>query len=101
MSSILLADEVARLNCYKDVAPDGSFSDEHISREDGLASREDSAEVLPLFPPLPPAASYPVQALGPVLGQAASAIASKVQVPLAMAAQSVLATASLAAQPHA
>jgi hypothetical protein len=55
---------------------------------------------LPLFPPLPPSASYPVDALG-VLAPAAKAIARKVQVPPAIAAQSVLAVAALAAQAHA
>ncbi len=56
---------------------------------------------LPLFPDLPPAGPYPVEALGPVLGRAANAIAHKIQVPAAMASQSVLATAALAAQAHA
>jgi hypothetical protein len=55
---------------------------------------------LPLFPPLPPSAPYPVDALG-VLAPAAKAIARKVQVPPAIAAQSVLAVAALAAQAHA
>lgn len=56
---------------------------------------------LPLFPPLPPAEPYPLVALGPVLADAAAAIARKIQVPPAMAAQSVLAAAALAAQAHA
>jgi hypothetical protein len=56
---------------------------------------------LPLFPLLPPAEAYPVHALGSALSRAASAIAHKVQVPEAIAAQSVLATAALAAQAHA
>ncbi|MDQ3559252.1 MAG: DUF3987 domain-containing protein, partial [Pseudomonadota bacterium] len=56
---------------------------------------------LPLFPPLPAAERYPVEALGPVLSRAAQAIGQKVQVPAAIAAQSVLAAASLAAQAHA
>jgi hypothetical protein len=58
-------------------------------------------EPLPLFPPLSPAEPYPVEALGPVLSSAAAAIAQKVQVPPAMAAQSVLAAAALVAQGHA
>lgn len=57
-----------------------------------------SLQPLPLFPPLPPAEPYPVDALGPLLSRTTSAIARKVQVPPAMAAQSVLATAALAAQ---
>jgi hypothetical protein len=59
------------------------------------------AERLPLFPPLAAPDPYPVDYLGPVLSKAAKAIASKVQVPHATAAQSVLAVASLAAQAHA
>jgi hypothetical protein len=56
---------------------------------------------IPLFPALPPAESFPVNALAPVLSGAAASIARKVQVPEAIAAQSVLAVASLAAQVHA
>lgn len=55
---------------------------------------------LPLFPPLPPAVPYPIDALG-ILSRAAKAIERKVQVPSAVAAQSVLAVAALAAQTHA
>jgi hypothetical protein len=56
---------------------------------------------LPLFPALPASEPYPTDALGPVLGPAADAIARKVQVPPALAAQSVLAAACLVAQAHA
>ena len=45
-----------------------------------------------------PTAPYPINALGGVLADAARAIAAKVQCADAMAAQSVLAVASLAAQ---
>jgi hypothetical protein len=55
---------------------------------------------LELFPPLPPAQSYPAHALGP-LRRPAEAIARKCQVPVAMAAQSVLAVAAHAVQAHA
>lgn len=58
------------------------------------------AEPLPLLPEMDKAAPYPVEALGPVLGEAAKAIASIVKVPPAMAAQSVLSAAAMAAQPH-
>src|SRR5690606_30246061 len=44
---------------------------------------------------------YPLAALGEVLGGAAKAIVEIVQVPAALAAQSVLAAAAMAAQPHA
>lgn len=44
--------------------------------------------------------NYPLEALGPVLGPAAKALASKVQVPAHLAGQSVLAAAALAVQGH-
>src|SRR5690606_32039407 len=44
---------------------------------------------------------YPLAALGEVRGGAAMAIVEIVQVPAALAAQSVLAAAAMAAQPHA
>jgi hypothetical protein len=50
---------------------------------------------------MPKAEPYPVDALGPVLSKATHAIARKVQVPAAIAAQSVLAAGALAAQAHA
>ena len=58
------------------------------------------AEPLPLLPEMDQAAPYPVEALGSLLGEAAEAIASIVKVPPAMAAQSVLSAAAMAAQPH-
>ncbi|WP_187274704.1 MULTISPECIES: YfjI family protein [unclassified Methylobacterium] len=84
----------------------GPDTDRHYERnerrrEDGDGRREARPDRLPLFPPLPPAESYPLDALGPILGEAARAIARKVQAPAAIAAQSVLAAASLAVQAHA
>lgn len=61
----------------------------------------DAVEQLPLYPPLPPSEPYPVDALPAILANAVRGIANKVQVPPALAAQSVLAVASLAAQAHA
>jgi hypothetical protein len=64
-------------------------------------------EVIQLEPPqplareLPPADPFPVDALGDVLGSAALAIQNRIQAPLAIAAQSVLAAGTLAAQAHA
>jgi Protein of unknown function (DUF3987) len=52
---------------------------------------------LPLFPSPKTPKPYPIDALGPILAPAAKAIASKVQVPNSMAAQSVLAAGSLVA----
>lgn len=53
----------------------------------------------PLFRPLPPAPDFPDWALGPLAG-AAHAIQQLTQAPFAIAAQSVLAAATLAVQPH-
>jgi hypothetical protein len=50
---------------------------------------------------MPPPKPFPVEALGPVLGAAASRIHEVIRAPLAMCGQSVLAAAALAAQPHA
>lgn len=60
----------------------------------------------PELDPLPEAAettpdAFPLHALGQVMGDAARAIAGDVQAPDALVAGSVLAAASLAAQPHA
>lgn len=63
-----------------------------------LAKTAGETPPTPLTRPAAPGAPYPLDALGDVLGDAASAIAAKVQCPPAMAAQSVLSVASLAAQ---
>ncbi|WP_417775254.1 YfjI family protein [Stutzerimonas xanthomarina] len=57
-------------------------------------------EPTPLLPEVEAAFPYPLEALGDVLGGAAAAIVEAVQVPAALAAQSVLAAAAMAAQPH-
>lgn len=54
---------------------------------------------IPLSPDLGESAPYPVEALGDTLARAARAIMDKVQVPDALAAQSVLSAASLCVQP--
>lgn len=55
----------------------------------------------PLRAPLPPPSEpYPVESLGKILGEAASALQETVKAPLALCCQSVLASASLAAQSH-
>src|SRR4051812_17632622 len=65
------------------------------------------AEALKLEPPrpltreLPPADPFPVNVLGDVLSSAAWAIYDRVQAPLAMCGQSVLAAATFAVQGHA
>jgi Protein of unknown function (DUF3987) len=66
-----------------------------------------SAEEVRLEPPrplmreLPPADPFPIEALGELLAGAARAIHDRVQAPLAICGQSVLATATLAVQGHA
>src|SRR5262249_23550201 len=54
----------------------------------------------PLMRELPPADPFPVDALGDVLAAAAQAIHDRVQAPLAICGQSVLAAADLATQAH-
>ena len=56
------------------------------------------SEPLPLAPPIPAARAYPISALGSILQGAAESIAAKCQCAPALAAQSVLAVAALAAQ---
>lgn len=55
---------------------------------------------LPLLRALPPADPFPIAALGGPLGEAALAIQQKIQAPLAMCGQSIIAAATLAAQGH-
>src|SRR5262245_20410827 len=55
----------------------------------------------PLMRELPPADSFPINALGDVLGAAVRAVHDRVQAPLAIGAQSVLGAAALATQGHA
>ncbi len=54
----------------------------------------------PLRRELPPAEPYPVEALGPMLSSAARAIHERIQAPLAICAQSCLATATLVVQAY-
>ena len=55
----------------------------------------------PLIRELPPADPFPVAALGDILEAAASGINDRVQAPIAICGQSVVATANLAVQGHA
>jgi hypothetical protein len=54
----------------------------------------------PLIREVPPADPFPLDALGGILGEAARAIQNRIQAPIAIAAQSVLATTTLAVQAH-
>lgn len=56
---------------------------------------------VPLQPALETALRYPIEALGDLLGGAVAAIIEAVQVPDALAAQSVLAASAMSAQAHA
>src|SRR6516225_5045836 len=55
----------------------------------------------PLTRELAPADPFPIDALGPLLRDAAQAIHDKLQAPVAIGGQSVLGTATLAVQGHA
>jgi hypothetical protein len=81
--------------------PPLGIDDDHLRRLLRDAEELHEGGPIPLFRPLPAAEPYPIEALGPVLAPAAAAIARKTQVPLAIAAQAVLAVGSLAAQAHA
>lgn len=59
-----------------------------------------NSEPVPLTRSIPQPEPFPMTALGPILGPAAAALVELVQVPDALAANSVLAMAALAAQPH-
>ncbi|TXM70690.1 YfjI family protein [Methylobacterium sp. WL120] len=71
---------------------------ETVSAQGGQVASLAEASPLPLVEIIPDPLPYPVECLGEVLGPAAAAIAAKQQVPLEMAAQSVLAAAALVAQ---
>lgn len=94
-------DPVALRQAAEGLAKPFSASDDAGARHGAPTGARWAAAPLPLFLPLGKAEPFPVDALGPTLARAAKAIASKVQVPYAMAAQSVLGCASLAAMAHA
>jgi hypothetical protein len=74
---------------------------------DDVQNGINDAEDVTLEPPRPltrtpaPGKPYPVDALGELLGNAARAIHDRVKLPLAIPAQSVMASAALSVQPHA
>ena len=70
-----------------------------LDAEDSADARAMLDPPTPLIRPIPPPAPYPIDALGPILAPAARAIAEIVQVPEALAANSVLAATALCAQP--
>lgn len=83
----------------------GGLAHTHTTSHTSTANhrRSDGGSNLPMPKPQPlpekeTSPNYPVQALGPILGEAACALAYHVQAPLGLAAQSVLAAAALVAQ---
>jgi len=80
---------------------DSDWLGAQLDREDVQESQAMLSPPTPLVRATPPPERFPLDALGPILGPAARAIAEIVQVPDALAANSVLAAAALAAQPHA
>jgi hypothetical protein len=77
-----------------------------MSRDRVRAAIDEAEEMKPESPrllmrELPPADPFPVDALGDVLAQAARAIQDRVQAPVAICGQSVLAAATLAVQAQA
>jgi Protein of unknown function (DUF3987) len=97
------AEKFAREKANGGSRPTGSQPDDFLKNAEVPAERSNVAivagsEPLPLAPPMPPARRYPVEALGEVLSGAAESIAAKCQCSPALAAQAVLAVASLAAQ---
>jgi hypothetical protein len=69
-------------------------------RNDRIAPEMAHEPPRPLMRELPPADPFPVDALGNVLAPAARAINDRVQAPIAICGQSVLAAATLAVQGH-
>ncbi len=67
---------------------------------DNTGSKAAKKEPELLRAPIPKTTPYPVDALGPILGAAATALHETIKAPLTLCCQSVLASASLAAQTH-
>ena len=78
-----------------------------MSKKNKIVVQFDEAEIVERSKPIPllkeeiPPKAYPVKALGKILAGAVNAIVDQVQCPETIAAQSVLAAAALAVQPHA
>ncbi|MBI1318323.1 MAG: DUF3987 domain-containing protein [Candidatus Hydrogenedens sp.] len=70
-------------------------------RADAEVSITERDGPIPLRPKMPPVQPFPIDALGPILGPAARALAEVIQAPDAMCGQAVLAAAALAVQAQA
>ncbi len=79
---------------------DDSGLDDDAAKAHSQRERAMRVEPEPLRRSVPPAAAYPVDALGSLLGDAAKALHDHIRAPLALCGQSVLAAASLAVQSH-
>jgi hypothetical protein len=89
---------IAGATPYEAKADEGPREDE-VPQASAEASPSEAREApRPLRRPLSPGEAFPIDALGNVLGDAARAILDKVQCPDAIAANSVLGAASMAAQ---
>jgi hypothetical protein len=80
---------------------DAKWLRDELDRDDERDAEAMSSPPTPLVRETPPPEPFPLDALGPILAPAARAIAEIVQVPGALAGNSALAAAALAAQPHA
>ncbi|PZF75259.1 DUF3987 domain-containing protein [Aestuariivirga litoralis] len=72
----------------------------HLQENAACSTPPSWPEPIPLIRPVPAPLAFPVEALGPVLGNAALGISDIVQCPVAIAACSILGAASLASQAH-
>lgn len=92
----------ARIDAARQARKDRVTPEYQTSLENAIADDFESRFPCPepLRAALPLAKSYPVDALGDILGDAAKALHESVKAPLAMCCQSVLAAASLACQAH-
>ncbi len=104
-STIEYRKEIAAREAQRPRVAKSQARDRQEAADDRDARRAETEERQEAPRPLrrePPAAEpYPLDALGPILGAAARAILDRVQCPDAIAANSVLAAASLAVQAHA
>src|SRR5262245_19440248 len=81
----------------RNMSPNSTAGAERVRDTVGAAADEQLEPPRPLMRELPPADPYPIDALGDVLAPAARAIHDRVQAPMAVCGNSVLATAGLAA----
>jgi hypothetical protein len=85
-------------------AADNTWMDAHLQSEhrcSNFSGFSNGDDPLPLTRSMPPAAAFPVAALGQVMADAANAFHAKTQAPMDICGNAVLAVAGLAAQAHA